>query len=273
MLNLLFMSGVVSKIKDWLSRTLGGYGREFLAMYRAWMYLERVHSRKFMIYGRGRSGSTLLTDLLNQSDQIYCDKEIFNRRVFWPKFFLRNRSAVFGNPIYGFKLLSYQLKDFIQPDDPNEFLTYLVRKRGYKIIFIGRENLIRQTISKHYAEFRQSWHDKGDSSDRPKFKVDIKRLLLDLKAGKLLDDYEEASLKGLPYMEVVYELDLKDSSKHEKLIDRLIEYIKADHFEAEARLRRISSDKLEDIVENYDEMITVLKESPYANYLEEEEIS
>ena len=57
----------------------------------------------------GRSGSTLLVSLLDSHSQIFCDNEIYHRKVFAPWKYLRLRSRMGGKPVYGFKLLTYHL--------------------------------------------------------------------------------------------------------------------------------------------------------------------
>ncbi len=144
------------KLLKHINHNYGGYAREaytdLLSAYKGSV----DHEQKFVLFGRGCTGSTLLTDLLNSTDQVKCDKEIFNRPIWQVESFLKNRAKLFSEPIYGFKLLSYQLRNLIKPSDANEFLRYLSEDLGYKIIFLRRKDLLRQTLSKHYAMHRKS---------------------------------------------------------------------------------------------------------------------
>ena len=257
----------MTAITQTINQNYGGFAREIFSAIKA-MKGPQVNSKdRFVIYGRGRSGSTLLTDLLNQSEDIYCDTEIFNRPVANPKRFLSHREVIFNKPVYGFKLLSYQLRDFIRPSDAQEFLKDLVEEQGYKVIYIGRENLLRQTLSKHYARFRNTWHEKNSTGDRPKFEVDTAQLLKELYEGKQLDDYERETLKGIPHISVKYERDLLNEASHMKVLARIGQFLNTNFNQAKARMKRISSNKLEDLVANYDEMKAALVGTPFEGYL------
>lgn len=77
--------------------------------------------RDFVVFGMGRSGSTLLASLLNAHPSIHCDGEILSP-VYWhrrrrplrlpmlryPLFYIRYRQLVaqyrHGASVYGFKL-------------------------------------------------------------------------------------------------------------------------------------------------------------------------
>lgn len=92
-----------------INQNYGGYARELATNLAAAVQDTDQHTEKFILFGRGRTGSTLLTDPLNSSNEVACDKEIFNRPVAFPQTYLKSREKLFHKPIYGFKLLSYQL--------------------------------------------------------------------------------------------------------------------------------------------------------------------
>lgn len=142
-------------------------------------------------------------------------------------------------------------------------MRYLSEDLGYKIIFLRRENLLRQTLSKHYAVHRNAWHDKGKSDHRPKMKVNIKELIGHLQEGRILDRYEEEALAGLDYITVSYEEDLKTVEAQKETTARVRDYLGLEHFEAKTNLRKITAAKLEDFIENAKELQEVLKGSSY----------
>lgn len=251
------------KLLQHINQNYGGYARELATQMMASIYEEQEHQNKFVLFGRGRTGSTLLTDLLNSSNEVDCDKEIFNRPVRSPQSFLVSRENLFSKPVYGFKLLSYQLRNYLNPSDPNAFMRFLSEELGYKIIFLRRDNLLRQTLSKHYAEHRNAWHDKGNSAHRPKMKVHVPTLMNHLQEGRILDCYEEDALEGLDYLTITYEEDLKTVEAQEETIHRVCEYLGIEHFEPSTSLRKITSEALEDFVENVEELRAELKRTPY----------
>lgn len=247
------------KLLTQINHRYGGYAREAYTAFVAATKAKVNHTEKFVLFGRGRTGSTLLSDLLNSSIEVACDKEIFNRPVSNPWQFLDNRECVFSNPIYGFKLLSYQLRNFIKPSDPNDFMKYLTEDLGYKVIFLSRSNLLRQTLSKQYSIHRNAWHDKSTTGDHSKMLVDVRSLIYNLQEGRVLDFYEEEALAGIDHITVTYEDDLKESEAQQLTIARVRDYLGIKGFEAKTNLRKITAPNLEDFIENADELRRALK--------------
>jgi LPS sulfotransferase NodH len=246
----------------------GGYVREFLMIFMPLIYTHPPQQNRFVLYGRGRTGSTLLTELLNQSGELFCDKEIFNRKVWKPFTFLKNRQQMFKAPIYGFKLLSYQLKERIKPSSPQEFMRHLVEDEGYKLIYMTRENLLRQTLSKHYATFRDSWHEKNSVGEKPMMTVDIPTLLNDLAEGELLASYERNAIAGLNYLTVSYEQDLGTPQKQEALTKRLSHFFDIKPFKTKSTLQKITGNKLKDFILNHQELEKSLINTRFASMLD-----
>lgn len=251
------------KVINHLNQNYGGYAREFATSVISNLKPTVEHDQKFVLFGRGRTGSTLLTDLLNSSKEVACDKEIFNRPVKNPGQFLDNRESLFNKPVYGFKLLSYQLRNFIQPTNPHDFMKHLSEDLGYKIIFLRRDNLLRQTLSKHYSMHRNAWHDKGKVGERSKMKVNVSELLHNLQEGRILDWYEEEALEGLDYLTITYETDLKTVEAQEASIAKVRDYLGLTDFKAKTNLRKITAAKLEDFIENAHELRNALRGSHF----------
>lgn len=250
-----------------LNQVLGGYFREAVAVIRAVSKPTTYHQEKFVLFGRGRSGSTLLTDLLNQSDEIDCDKEIFNRKVMFPRLFLKLRNRAFPSRVYGFKLLSYQLKDILIHEDGREFLRYLSEDKGYKIVFLTRSNLVRQTLSKHYARYRQTWHQSESLGKPEKMVVDIPAFMSELRHGKALEEYEEYCLAGIPHFKVNYEEDLLQEGDRIRLYDRLTNYLGISFKLPKSNLKKISPQNIGDFVANWEELKLCLSYTEFSGDL------
>ena len=115
-------------------------------------FWKRPPRQKFVIFGQGKSGSTLLTTLFNSHPEIHCDQEILFNPVKFPKLFVRARCRAAVKPVYGFKVKIYQLNGMTWTSprqsisDPSTFLRYF-QQRGWKIIYLRRENLLRTEIS------------------------------------------------------------------------------------------------------------------------------
>src|SRR5438067_1180502 len=103
------------------------------------------HDPRFVVYCRGRDGSTLLVDLLNQLPEVHCDGEILHARVLAPQLYVRCCQSIAPGKAYGFKLLSHHLTHVQRVSDPAAFMRHLASS-GYKIIHLRRLNLLRQVL-------------------------------------------------------------------------------------------------------------------------------
>ena len=132
--------------------------------YRRRIFALRQPPTRFVIFSRARSGSTLLVDLMNASDRVFCDGELFHDRRTFPSLFLHSRSALSEKPAYGFKLLSYQLSHKLPKSYESSFLSSLVNRHGYRLIYLYRENTLAQEISNVLAHQRKSFQRRGDQA-------------------------------------------------------------------------------------------------------------
>ncbi len=120
------------KLKIFINQSVVGYGVETFNWLSHPFLKKTLPSKKFVIFGSGRSGSTLLTKLLDKHSQIECYGEILRRKMLFPGSYIERCSQTAQKPIFGFKLLSYQLQT-TQTSIQNKktFLSNLV-KDGYQ---------------------------------------------------------------------------------------------------------------------------------------------
>ncbi|HBE17486.1 MAG TPA: hypothetical protein DEG17_03890 [Cyanobacteria bacterium UBA11149] len=74
--------------------------REIFAYLRVLFKHKNIPSNKFVIFGQGRTGSTLLYSLLNSHPQIHCDEEILEDRVFFPVQYVKGRCCKAKKKMY-----------------------------------------------------------------------------------------------------------------------------------------------------------------------------
>ena len=108
--------------------------------------------RKFLIICRARSGSTLATQLLGAHPDITCDREILARNVVSPHRLLESLALKATTPVYGCKLLSYQMVRVQNFKKPAKFLEKVLGS-GHKILHIERDTF-SQTLSLYMAQSR-----------------------------------------------------------------------------------------------------------------------
>jgi len=112
----------------------------------------------FIIFGLGRSGSTLLKQLIDSHPNIKCEGELLNLEERYLKNrFLRKLATLFPltyfnyrrwlskEPLYGFTLLYYQYSN-------QKRLLSKLTARGWKFIHIMRKNSLDQSFSQLVAE-------------------------------------------------------------------------------------------------------------------------
>ncbi|MEM1369076.1 MAG: hypothetical protein AAGG02_13880, partial [Cyanobacteria bacterium P01_H01_bin.15] len=193
-------------------------------------------AKRFVIFGRGRSGSTLLVDLLGSLDSVCCDGEILHYRVYFPKLHIETQAAKAPATVYGFKLLSYQLGSVQGIANPADFLRSL-EQAGYQFIYLQRRNLLRHALSNIVARQREQFHFR-DSSQRTKHQIDVDEVLKWMKSSQRMRVKELSWLSGISYLELFYEDDLLDSDRHQATIDRVCSYLQIPSAPVKTNLRK-----------------------------------
>jgi LPS sulfotransferase NodH len=226
------------------------------------------HEARFVIFSAGRSGSTLLVGLLDQLPDVHCDDEILHDRVLAPRLFIRGRQARAGGRAYGFKLLTYQVRKVQRIADAGDFLRYLDR-RGYRIIYLRRENLLRHALSNLHARHRGSFHhDRADGTpEMAPMTVDLGQLLHWLRGRQRSARYEERALSGLDFLDVVYERDLQPAESHQATADRVAEFVGVPSAPVRATLTRLTTDDVTDFVTNHEEVARFVAGTEFRRYL------
>ncbi|MBK8551389.1 MAG: hypothetical protein IPL53_10160 [Ignavibacteria bacterium] len=147
---------------------------------------------KFVMYTRGRTGSTVLTDLINCHPDIYCDVEIFNflysnNKVKYPLLYINScskRAALYRKKVYGFKVKIGQLMNEHKYADYDKLLTKL-HQEGWKYIYLKRVNFLRHQLSNIVAANTNVYHLKnGEQKHKEKILVKCEQLLRGIEYGE-----------------------------------------------------------------------------------------
>jgi LPS sulfotransferase NodH len=263
---------IIQAIKSapWLNKNFG-YLFE-LGTYLSYPFRQKVSPRrKFVIFGTGRSGSTLLVTLMNSNSQVFCDNEIYHRPVSNPWRYLRARTKLGGKEVYGFKCLTYHLGGPIglAEEDQKEFLQQL-HDEGYQILYLRRYNSLRQAISNIYARSRGQFHSNSVGAKKgpaPKVTVDLQELARWIDGVESQARREQGLLEGIPHLPISYEADLMDSADHPRLLARLSDYLEVDFEAPQTPLKKVTPKDFASFIENHEEMVAFLHEKGYAHYL------
>ena len=220
---------------------------------------------RFIIFAQGRTGTWLLYHLLNLHPDIYCEKEILMYKVQWPWCYLTGRSCKKTGKTYGCHIQIDQLLN-TQQVDPDLFLRRLV-EAGWRVIYLKRQDIVRQSISGLIAAERQQWYSYQQKTvpDR-RFVINPDELLQWLQRRAEHYALEADILRDIPHLVLTYETDLLDAANHQPTMDRIFDYLGLTSVPVKASTTRLGSDRLADTVANYAEIVERLQGSPFANY-------
>lgn len=230
---------------------------------------------RFVIYTRGRTGSTVLTELLNCHPEIFCDVEIFNflycgSKVRFPNTYIKScskRSSLHKKSVYGFKVKIAQLRYEHEYSNYDKILSGL-SEDGWKFIHLKRVNFLRHKLSSLLAAETKILHIRnGDNTEAKRIVVDFDTILEGIKYGEEVERIEEENLKNIPHFKVIYETDILDNSKHQETANRIFEYLDLKPHPVSTDLKRITTDRLQDMIINYDEIDKKLRGTRFEKYL------
>lgn len=262
-----------------LARGLKAYSEHILqlAEWRAASLLRgcQLSPKRFILFGRGRSGTTTLVSLLNSHPQIVCEGEILALPVFFPRQHVLARCANSGAAVYGCKILSYQVSQVQPIKERQQFISDLSRL-GFQIIYLKRRNLLQHALSNMRAR-QFGFHSKtselapgaGSAGAPAAITVDPDELLRWMQGSAHLERFESEALQDVPHLPLVYEDHLADASSHEATAASAFDFLGLDHVPVSTEYRKLSPASLRDSVANYDELVQALHGTPFAPYLAE----
>ncbi|MDQ8203604.1 hypothetical protein [Pelagicoccus sp. SDUM812003] len=251
-----------------------GYVNEVKSLINAGMSIARGKYSKpdsrFVIFGRERSGSTLLVRYLDQHSQIHCCGEILRSRMLWPHGH-RDRCLNAGTkPVRGFKLLSYQVTQ-VHGQRPDGGYLKRLSEEGFKVIYLHRDNYFRLAVSNIYARLRGAFHQEASRSaeaKRESFVFDPKVLVNWMEGAELRTREELKLLEDVDFLEVEYERDLSNQETHLRTLKRVFDWLEVEPEPLSLALKRITPKRLDEIIENYDEVVEAVSKTRYERFLE-----
>ncbi len=248
---------------------LKGYGNH---IYETALYKfsdKNLSPIRFVITGRGRSGSSALVSMLNSLPNVKCDGEILAQPVINPFTHVLAKCRNSKSEVYGCKVLSYQILKTQPIDYPEGFIQELF-KNDFKIIYLDRENLIHLALSNIRA--RQFGFHKNKSEHHSSKKITVQKddLIKWIKISELHKMFEEISLDNIPHLRITYEKHLENHEKQQETVKLICDFLGIEYTKAINQFQKVSPKNLKDSVENYEEMIGFLENTPYYKYLGED---
>ncbi len=250
--------------------------REWL-VYPMWLVRKaKIPKTKFVIFAQGRTGSTLLVDLLNSHPDVFTYGEIFRdgviRNVRFPRIYAEALCSLSKAPVCGFKVKILQLSH-AQQKDPGETLWDFYR-HGWHIIYLKRDNYLRHAISDMLSEATRVYHnvegayvgDEKKAKSR-KIHVDYNELFGIMQDLETRQQNEREALRGIPHHTVTYEDDLMGVDNQRRILSSLFEFLGLPEHDASTGMRKVAAKNLADNVENFAEIEERLRETKFASFL------
>jgi len=144
-----------------------------------------------------------------------------------------------------------------------------MHKKGWRIIHLRRQNIVRQTASLLIARKTHEWHRETEESAYPsKVSLDGSEFLKQLAWQEGVSSREKALLKMYPHLTINYEDDLGRLRTCQETLDRLFQYLSLPRCEVTSKFLRIHPGPFREYIENYEEIVEVLGETKYRNLLD-----
>lgn len=242
--------------------------------------------KKFILFTRGRTGSTAVIDELDKLTNISAAQELFlkydfnksdivehyryfkpfiiwkqqNKAISWlpnsnwvnkylAKIFLSCSERIAHNAetnYFGFKLLSHHFQQW-------PFLAEILLNRRYKVVYLTR-NMARQVISGMVANMMGVYNSKEEVSDRRKYTIDLDDFEELIKLGLIAERNDHVLLTnfGFNFITVSYE----DFIKHRDIFyKKIFEFLgMVSNLPPPSDYQVIIRD-MKHTIENYDEVV------------------
>jgi LPS sulfotransferase NodH len=242
---------------------------------------------RFIILGRGRTGSNFLRGLLNSHSRIIAFGELFRspdaigwERPGYDRFqhspplvaLMRNEPVRFLQKkvfrrfprrigAVGFKLFYYHAQD-----SAGSVWTYLQQQKDVKVIHLKRKNTLRMILSEKKAFKTNHWTNTTGAAEA-KFSVAIdydecaRRFVLEQAVAQQYDDF----FRNHPKLELVYEDLASDYRNHVKPI---LDFLELDYQALRPSTYKQSNQPLPEAIENYAELEQRFRGTPWAGFFE-----
>ena len=222
---------------------------------------------RFLVFAQGRTGSTLLGNLLSCHPDVHFADEVLHDTVRFPELWVEGGRRRHPRAVYGVHVKIYQAREQHGIADVGAWL-HRMHDDGWKVVFLHRENVLRHVLSNAIARARGSFHERTSDVTVPQVSVQVPVLLqfMEQRLGLAVD--ERRALTGVPHETVSYEKDLLESSSWQGTADRVFAHLGLQPVPVTTDLRRTSSDDLTRSLVNLDEVRAALAAKGWEHYLD-----
>lgn len=221
---------------------------------------------RFLVFAQGRSGSTLLTSSLDSHPHVRCLDEILRQPRLRPIAFAENLARSANTIGFGFHVKPYQIAKW-QRTVQLQFFLKNMSHRGWKIVYLYRENVFNQAISNVFADASGKYHFTQKERPPRSIHVDISYLFRLMRWRVLVRHNEYAALNGIPHLGLQYERDLLNPITRDATMETVQNYVGVEPSPLRSSLRKSVDRPLTEIISNYDEVATALRGTEFERWL------
>ncbi len=219
---------------------------------------------RFVIVCESRTGSNVLNSGLMQHPYLRVRNAIFcpaTEGVWFDKWCGEHRVTdgsdrldLFFRWYSAFKIHRVHLRD-------NGFVAPYLLEHKLPIIFLYRKDKLAQAISREFKEQHQP-NMVRSNEERPKrvpITADIERCRENIREWIHLEDQYRRYFSAGPMLEVAYEQTVGNVPA---TLDRIQRFVGIDRIDLPVVLQKVTTEPLEDIVLNFDALVSALKSDP-----------
>jgi len=178
--------------------------------------------------------------------------------------YLKYRVNKSGASIYCFKFF------FFQVVYPEKFLAQLAHE-DWKFVHLYRENILQICLSNIVAMRTNHWHRRtGNEPLIETINIHPNRLLNALKLRTEWRTKELKLIEKYDHISLVYEQDLIHSSSWQQSAEKVFDYIGLPSHEVSAEIKTTYQKPYSELISNYAELITAVKNSAFSHLLKHE---
>jgi LPS sulfotransferase NodH len=181
----------------------------------------KTSPQKILVFGRPRSGTTLLGSLLAQIPRVHDEGEYLHFGHAAPLASLEACAHTTACEVFVAKLLSYQMLEVQQISDGYAFFKAL-KSRGYRFVHL-RRNSFNQALSLCTARATGAYFLRGKKppATQVEIEIDPETFLAELRRTLMMLAYEDLLMSGFDHVPLQYETDLREAGRHQGTVDRL----------------------------------------------------
>ncbi|SDZ54250.1 hypothetical protein SAMN05444004_12018 [Jannaschia faecimaris] len=250
-----------------LKRRLGGYVMEAQSILRSLRHPRTAPERRFVLFGRGRSGSTLMVQMLDANPEIGCLDEILRFSTLMPVRMIERELGRIDKPVRGFKLLSYQIRELHgRHSGP---LRCWMADPAVKIFHLRRDNVLRHALSNIYAGSRRAYHSTDSSATEvTRITIAADDMFRWMRGSLDLLAWEQRYLGDMDREEICYERDLSSPTVQAATLDRVSRALDVYPVKVQAPLRKVTPKDYDAFIENWPALRKAIAASEFSSYLD-----